>query len=178
MRIRYVGIKKTRTGNEHRDYPHRLELLTLQDELDRAGLPPLQQVAYGAAGSPELCLELSNVPTVGEEIALRSGLVNLAWHEWVGKHKALDAKLVFAGLEEALSECGYRVNSSIRAGSDGTRRLAGRPIAMMVKFATRPTQPEWSGILGPQEIFSGSDSLNSGHQRFHERLTERRQTQS
>lgn len=158
MKIRFAGIMSTKDGKPHRDCPHRLELLDLQDELHGAGLPGVRQVAYGRTlgpnGERELCLWLSKVPTPGEEIPISPSRVKLAWHQWSAKHKSLDAKLVFLGLEEALANCGYEVRRCCRAGADGDRR-PGRPLAMMVKFANTPVQPEWTwdnGVATPVSI--------------------------
>lgn len=131
MRIRYAGTWETR------DYPHRIELLDVKEQLKRAGLPAIQQVGYGSADCPELVIRMAKPPLIGEELTFAPGVVTLAWLHWPDRHKSLDAKLVFQGLEEALARCGYEVESSLRAGGRGT------PIAMMVKFSSTPSLRQW-----------------------------------
>ena len=145
MRIRYAGTW------DHRDYPHCLELLDLQDQLNRAALPAVQQVAYRKQKDPrQLCLRFKEPPNEGMELPIRAGDVTLAWLKM--KHKSLNAKLIFLGLEEALNRCGYEVKSSIRANKG--------PIAMMVKFATIPTQPEWPGVKNADADESASKATD------------------
>jgi hypothetical protein len=150
MKIRYVGTW------DDPAYPHRLELVDLQDQLHRSGLPAIQQVAYRTSG--ELCLKFKSPPPEGEELPIQAEPVRVAWLNLPDRHPTLDAKLVFEGLEEALDKCGYEVRSSVRAGGPGT------PIAMRVKFATTPSAPEWSRghvetleeIRLPEEVPSGT----------------------
>jgi len=152
MRVRYAGTW------EHRDYPHRFELLDLQEQIQRAGLPSIQQVAYQSAASPELCIRLAKPPPDGDEQTFPAAVVALGWLNWRGRQPSLDAKLVFQGFEEALAQRGYDVESSIRADGRGT------PIAMMVRFVTLPTVPEWGieqidelgAIRLPEEVPAGT----------------------
>jgi hypothetical protein len=138
MRIRYAGTARHLDGREHRDYPHRLELLDLSAELSQSGFPTVRQVGYGSRNSPELRLRFHKLPSEGENLSLEPGVVKLSWVEM--RHKSLNAKLIFVGLEEGLLKRGYEVESCLRA-------LGGRnstPLAMMVKFEETPTQRQWS----------------------------------
>jgi predicted HNH restriction endonuclease len=64
--------------------------------------------------------------------------------------------LVFQGLEEALAQCGYEVRNSIRAGGRGT------PIAMMVRFASTPSLPEWRSVEDAQDVIRLAEEVPAG----------------
>lgn len=122
MRIRYAGVI------EARDYPHRIQLLDLHKELKRAGLPALQEVAYGESRSPELRVRFKAQPRRGWSVSIPQEAVRIIVKDWRGRHQALDKKLVFKGLNRFLAKEGYKVRSAIRANGPGTE------IAMMVKL--------------------------------------------
>jgi len=153
MRIRIVDC-----GGRDKQYPHRVQLLDLAEELLRANLPALSAVEAGSVHQPELRITFETQAVDGEERTIPDGMVRVEYRPLPesNRQEALDGKLVFMGLKKALSDLqvtgaspwsdGRDSELALRVGlAESVARMRGREDVLYAEDADQTESSDGEG---------------------------------